>query len=161
MSKTLFKGRPRQSDIHDSVMALYERIADGTIKSYTGMVNYMKTNGSFGRISNVYKIRSSVMCNLKNIAEKEYNIPVSAESIFHTKIEEESLASLSARICLSNTYYNKVISKNVTTVEYVQKMISENMKPSEIAKTMIDLGIRDKKSSEIFVEYVADFGEVG
>lgn len=161
MTKTLFKGRPRKSDIHDSVMALYERIADGTIKSYTSMVNYMKTNGSFGRISNVYKIRSSVMANLKNIAEKEFNTPVTAESIFHTKVEEESLASLSARFCLSNTYYNKVICKNVTTVEYLQKMILENMTPSDIAKTMIDLGIRDKKSSEIFVEYVASYQQLG
>jgi hypothetical protein len=160
VTKTLFKGRPRKTDIHDSVMSLYEKIADGSIKSYTGLITYMKNNGSFGRISNIYKIRSSVMGNLKNIAEKEYNVHVTAESIFHTKVEEESLASLSAQICLSNTYYNKVISKNVTALEYVNKMISEELNPTEIAKVMIELGIKDKKSSEMFVEYVAKYAEV-
>ena len=160
VSKTLFKGRQRKSDIHDSVMVLYERIADGTIKSYTGLITYMKNNGSFGRISNIYKIRCSVMGNLKNIAEKEYNVHVTAESIFHTKIEEESLASLSAKVCLSNAYYNKVISKNITALEYVNKMILENLSPQEVAQVMIELGIKDKKSSEIFVDYVAKYNQV-
>lgn len=160
MTKTLFKGRPRKSDIHDSVMSLYEKIADGSIKSYIGLITYMKNNGSFGRISNIYKIRGSVMCNLKNIAEREYSIPVTAESIFHTRIEEETLASLSAKICLSNTYYNKVISKNITALEYVNRMISEGLNPTEIAKVMLELGIRDKKSSEMFVEYVANYSEM-
>ena len=52
-------------------------------------------------------------------------------------------------------YYNKVISKNVTYYEYIQKLVSLNEKPSEIAKQMISLGIKDKKCTELFLEYVA------
>jgi hypothetical protein len=48
-----------------------------------------------------------------------------------------------------------VISKNVTYYEYIQKLVSLNEKPSEIAKQMISLGIKDKKSTELFLEYVA------
>jgi len=100
------------------------------------------------------------MGNLKNIAEKEFNFPVTAESIFHAKIEEDSLASLSAKVCLSNAYYNKVISKNITALEYVNNMILENLSPQEVAQVMIELGIKDKKSSEIFVDYVAKYSQV-
>lgn len=159
MSSNMFKGRPRQDAIHNAIMELYERIANKDIKTYAGIISYMKSSDSFGRISNNYKIRSQVMCNLKNVAEKEYNIPVTAESIFHMKHEDESLASLSAKICLNDSHYNKIISKNVTAVEYLSNLFSEGQKPSEIANQMISLGIKDKKCIDLFVKYVADFTE--
>ena len=114
-------------------------------------------SNSFGKISNMYKIRNQVVLNLKNIADEEWGLTVTCENIFHVKHENESVASACAKLCLNDKYYKKVISKNVTSMEYLQKLVDEQANPVDIASQMISLGIRDKKCSDFFIQYVASY----
>jgi hypothetical protein len=106
----------------------------------------------YGKISNLYKIRNQISSHLKDIAEDVLKLDhYTIEYIFSKELNGERISITCAKICLQDDYYNKVISKNVTYYEYIQKLVSLN----EIAKQMISLGIKDKKSTELFLEYVA------
>ena len=156
MNQNPFRGRPRTSEIHDGVMMVYKNIASGNIESYSGIISFMKMSDQYGKISNLYKIRNQISSHLKDIAKDVLKLNhVTIEYIFSKEMNGERISVTCAKICLQDDYYNKVISKNVTYYEYIQKLVSLNEKPSEIAKQMISLGIKDKKCTELFLEYVA------
>ena len=156
MNQNPFRGRPRTAEIHDGVMNVYKNIANGNIVSYSGIISFMKMSDQYGKISNLYKIRNQISSHLKDIAEDVLKLDhYTIEYIFSKELNGERISITCAKICLQDDYYNKVISKNVTYYEYIQKLVSLNEKPSEIAKQMISLGIKDKKCTELFLEYVA------